>query len=86
MEHPEPKRGKFGFTLQSLKDRVWKEGDQRNGNGHLPKLMDRTTVTAVMSQFGPELSFQGVEPNSVDKEPLHGLHPALVWAWQPWEK
>lgn len=38
LEHPEPKRGGFGFTLPSLKDRVWKEWNQRSENGHLPKL------------------------------------------------
>lgn len=34
---------------------------------------DKTTVTAVMAQFGPELFFQGVESNSVDEEPLHSF-------------
>lgn len=35
--------------------------------------MNKTTAMTLMSQFGSELSFQGVVSNSVDKEPLHGF-------------
>lgn len=72
----EPKMGEFGFALQSLKDRLWKEGNQSE-NGNLPSSgsvpMDQSTATAPESQFGAELSFRGAQSHSVDKEPLHSF-------------
>lgn len=33
VQHPEPKRGDFGFTLQCLEDRAEKEWNLRSENG-----------------------------------------------------